>query len=295
MNPQTQNQNDILQALQALGGQYANNLPQVTIPGLNTQIPSSADMEAMYQQFLQRASNDPDIINYYSQILNQAQGDTQIAQNFLEQDYQNGTRNIQDNLTASLKQLGLTNTQEQNTLQDTLNKRGIALTQNDNGTTSYAGGGQAGTELGNLTQSQQLRQEAETRSASQQTQGLQTQLQKGLTSTGQQLTQTAQNIDQQKQAEIASRANQYFGLAQSGIGVNLQQGIQGQQQQILGMPPIQPGNNQPTLPAVAQNTPRSIGVTVGQSYDPTKITQAQRQYLFNAKGEKGIAPVGFGG
>lgn len=237
MNPVQTNPQDILNALSALGANISGQLPPVSIPSLNLQFPNAQQLEDQYQQFLTRAAQDPDIINYYSQLLNQAQGDITLAQNQMENDYQTGVRNTQANLTATLKQLGLTNTQEQQNLQNSLNQRGIALTQNDNGTLTYAGGGQPATELQNLNQSQQLRQEAEQRSANQQTQGLQIQLQKGLTSSGQNLAQYGQNLAQQKQSDIANRANQYFGLYQSGLSNQAQQAQYQQQNQILNNPP----------------------------------------------------------
>lgn len=237
MNPTVQDPNDILNAIKTLSQQLAVNPPQVSIPTLNLKLPSASDLQSKYVEFLNRAANDPDIVNYYNQLLQQAQGDTRIAQNFLEQDYQTGVRNTMADLQGTLQQLGLTFTQEQNQLQDTLNRRGIALTQDGNKLT-YAGEGQAATELGQLNQSQALRQEAEQRSASQKVTGLGSTLQKGLTSTGQQLAQTTQNLNQQKQADIANRANTYYGMYQGQQGANTQQALTKQQNQLL-YPPTQ--------------------------------------------------------
>lgn len=212
---QLQNPNDILSSIQTLANQQAAAPPNVSLPSINLQLPNASDLDKKYQEFLNRASNDPDIVNYYNQLLQQAQGDTTIAQNFLENDYQTGTRNIMTNLNASLKSLGLTFGKEQDTLQNTLNQRGIALTQNPNSSKlTYAGGGEAGTEVGQLNESQQLRQEAEQRSAQQGVTGLGNTLQKGLTSTGQQLANTAQTLAGDKSAAIGSRAGQYYGIYQ---------------------------------------------------------------------------------
>ena len=254
MNPTTAqtNPNDILQALSSLGANVSGQLPPISMPGLNLQFPNAQQLQDQYQQFLQRAQQDPDIINYYSQLLSQAQGDVTLAQSQMENDYQTGVRNVQANLQGTLAQLGLTNTQEQQGLQNTLNQRGIALTQGDNGTLTYAGGGQPQTELSQLNQSQQLRQEAENRSASQQTAGLQSNLQKGLTSSGQGLAQYGQNLAQQKQGDITNRANQYFGLYQSGLSNQAQQGQYQQQNQILNNPPMRNYNTQ-------QNNPQQKG------------------------------------
>lgn len=258
MNPQVQNPNDILNAISALGAQLATNLPTPTIPTLNYTAPNVSDLSSQYQQFLTRAANDPDIVNYYNQLLQQAQGDTTIAQNFLEQDYQTGVRNQIANTSAALKNLGLTFTGEQNSLQDTLNKRGIALTDNGQGGNVYAGGGQAATELGNLNQSQQLRQEAEQRSAQQNIQGLSTTLQKGLTSSGQQLTQYAQGLNQQKQGDIANRASTYYGIYQQNEQAKQQQALADQQNKILSGGG---SSNKPTAPPVPGNTGAGVNTT----------------------------------
>lgn len=235
MNPQLQDPNSIINALTTLSQNLATNIPQVTLPTLNVQLPSMNDLSSKYNEFLSRASNDPDIVNYYNQLLQQAQGDTQIAQQYLEQDYQTGTRNILDNLSGTLAQLGLTFTGEQQGLQNTLNQRGIGLTQDPSGKLTYAGGGEAGYELGQLNQSQQLRQEAEQRSAQQGVTSLSQNLQKQLTSQGQNLVQTAQNLQQQKQQQIAQRAGTYYGLYQNQQAANAYNQQQQQFNQATGL------------------------------------------------------------
>jgi|SRR5882724_1111363 len=252
MQPTVQSPQDIINQLLNYSNQLSTNVPQVKLPSLNVQLPSASDLDSLYQQFLTRASNDPDIVNYYNQILQQAQGDTQIAQNFLEQDYQTGVRNTMENTNAALKQLGLTFNQENQGLQDTLNRRGIALTQGDDGKLTYAGGGQSGTELSQLQQGQNLRNEAQQRSSQQSLQGLNSALQKGLTSTGQQLSSTAQGIEQQKQADILNRANTYYGMAQNQQGVNANQQLQ-KQQQTAAANPYGTGNTYPTMPTTQSN------------------------------------------
>jgi hypothetical protein len=219
---QPQSQNDILQAIQTLAGQVGSSVPAPTIPTLGYTAPNTSDISAKYQEFLNRAAKDPDIVNYYNQILQQAQGDTNIAQGFLENDYQTGVRNTVENLQGSLKQLGLSFATENKQQEDTLNKRGIALTQDANGKLTYGGGGQSQDEIQQTREGQSLRQEAEKRSAQQSITGLANTLKKGISSTGQQLTQTAQNLQQQKNSDIANRAGTYMGLysAQQAASAN---------------------------------------------------------------------------
>lgn len=261
---QPQDPNSIISSLTQLGTQLQGTLPQVSLPSLNLQLPSASDLDSKYQEFLNRAANDPDIVNYYNQLLQQAQGDTQIAQNFLEQDYQTGVRNTIANTTAALQNLGLTFTGENQTQQDTLNKRGIALTEQPNAGNGqplqYAQQGEAGTEKGQLSQSQSLRQEAENRSAQQSITGAGQTLQKGITSTGQQLTQTAQNYSKQKEADVASRAGTYYGIYQNQQQAAQAKALQDQQNAVLSgggssgkgaKPSAQPD---PTSPGIGVNT-----------------------------------------
>ena len=232
--------NSILQSISTLAGTYGNNIPLPTIPSLNFTAPNVGDISGKWQEFLNRASQDPDIVNYYNNLLSQAQGDTNLAISFLEKDYATGVRQTKDNLQATLENLGLTFTGEHNTLEDTLNKRGIALTQGPQGSTQYAGGGQAGTELGNLNESQKLRQEAEQRSASQGIEKMGLTRQKGITSAGQQLQQYGTNLNQQKQSDILNRAQTYFGTYQNQQAADLAQKQQQQNQQMLSGGTTQP-------------------------------------------------------
>lgn len=206
--------NSIIQAIQQLATQQATSIPVPQIPTLNYTAPNTSDLDAKYSEFLTRASNDPDIVNYYNQLLQKAQGDTSIAENYLEQDYQTGVRNTVANLGGTLKQLGLQSTQENQAQQDALNKRGIALTQGDNGKLNY-GGGQAGNELAQARQNQDLRTEAANRSAEQGVKGLAQTLQKGITNAGQSLASDTLNMQHQKESDISSRAGTYYGLYQS--------------------------------------------------------------------------------
>lgn len=211
-----------MDAINKLVGQYAGAIPLPQIQPLNFTAPNMGDISSKWQEFLNRASNDPDIVNYYNNLLKQAQGDTNLAVSMLEKNYQTKTRQTTENLQANLQNLGLTFGQEQNTLENNLNNRGIALTQNGQGGTTYAGGGQAATELGNLNESQQLRQEAEKRSASQFIENAGLTRQKGITSAGQQLQQYGQGLQQQKQTDILNRANTYYNAYQNQQYANYQ-------------------------------------------------------------------------
>jgi hypothetical protein len=131
-------------------------------------LPADWSSTTPYSTFYAQALLNPDLVAYYTTILNQSNGDLDLAKKRLEQDYQIGTRNASQDLEATLSKLGLTFTNEANTLRDTLNKRGVALTQTTPGVagiTTYAGGGQPQTELTQLTEDQKLRKEAEQRTA----------------------------------------------------------------------------------------------------------------------------------
>lgn len=203
-----------LQALQSMANSSATSVPVPTIPSLNYTAPSVNDLDSKYTEFLNRAANDPDIVNYYNQLLQQAEGDTTIAENYLEQDYQTGVRNTVANLGGTLKQLALQSTQENQAQQDSLNKRGIALTDQGNGQLAYGGGGEAATEIAQTKQNQDLRNEAENRSAQQSITGLSQTLQKGITTAGQQLSSDVLNMQHQKEQDISSRAGTYYNIYQ---------------------------------------------------------------------------------
>lgn len=204
--------NSILQAIQQLANTSATQIPINAVPTLQYTAPNISDISSKYQEFLNRAAKDPDIVNYYNQLLNTAVGDTNLAEQYLESDYQTGVRNTLDNLHGSLAQLGFTNQQNQTSQQDSLNKRGIALTQGADGKLSYAGGGEAQTEVGNTNTQYALQQEAQKRSASQTVTNAAQTLQQGISKAGQSLAQTTQQYQGQQNTDIANRANTYMGL-----------------------------------------------------------------------------------
>lgn len=264
---QPQNQNDILSAINSLSTSVGNTpVPTQAVPALNFNAPSAGALDSKYQEFLTRASQDPDIVAYYKQLLDYAQGDVNLAKQQIENDYQTGVRQTTDTLKGSLKSLGLTFDTEQKSLQDTLNKRGIALTDMGGSKTAYAQGGQPATELGNLNQSQGLRQEAEQRTASQNIEKMGITRSKALTTAGQGLRDTALNLKQQQSQDIYGRANVNYGAYQSQQAANANKALMTQG-----------------------------GGTSGGYGDPQNMTQDQRQALFTQYGHAGIAPVGYGG
>ena len=206
---------DPIEALQQLITQTATNVPVPTISSLDWTPPTGMDMDAKWREFLTRASQDPDIINYYKTKLDEAKGDLTLAISFLDKDYFTNTRQIKDNLSATLESLGLQSTGESQTLADSLNRRGIALTQEAGQPPVYAGGGQAKTEVTNLGDAQRLRKEAEIRSSSQGIETAGMTREKSLTSAGQGLQQTAQNLQKSKEQEILNRGQTYYGIYQN--------------------------------------------------------------------------------
>ena len=225
-----QDPNDILNAINILA-QTVGNTPvaDATIPTLNFTAPSGGDMDSKYREFLDRASKDPDIIKYYQSLLDFAKGDTDIAKQQLENDYKVGVRQTTENLGGSLAQLGLTFGGEERGLADTLNKRGIAMTDIGGGKTAYAAGGQPATELGQLNDSQKLRREAEQRSASQGIEKLGISREKGITTANQALRNTALDLQSKEKQDIYGRANVNYGAYQAKQAADAQKALFSQQ------------------------------------------------------------------
>ena len=170
---------------------------------------------------------------YYQKLLDEANGDLQVAMTNLQNDYTQGVRfATQDlaqttgqtlaNMQASLQRLtGVTFPSETQAKVDTLNQRGIATVQPNLGASVQAAsaqmtGNQAGYELGQLSEDQQLRKEAVERTAQQtiQSAGLSAQqtqesAQKTLTQGQQTASQNyrtfAEQAKQQMDTDITSR------------------------------------------------------------------------------------------
>jgi hypothetical protein len=242
-------------------------VPQVS--SLQLALPSYQDMDAKFKEFLNTASQDPGIVNYYNSLFQKAQGDYTVAVKYLENDYQTGVRQQVENTKANLENLGLTFGKESLGLADTLNKRGIALTQEQGGAPMYAAGGEAGFELGTLNDSQKLRTEAEQRSAGQNIEKMGLSRQKGISSAGQQLAGNVQTIQGQETQAISNEATQKYNVYQ----------------------------NQKAAEAQSAQNQANYGATVStlQPGDPNKMTQQQKQDLWSSQGKTGIAPIGFGG
>lgn len=205
-----------------------------SIPKLDFNFPSGADINAKWKEFLDLASKAPDIVNYYQNLLDQAKGDTELAKGLIEKDYSMGVRQEKDTLTATLEELGLKDLFEAEELQNKLNERGIALTQEAGEQPVYAGGGRAGVEVGRLDETQRLRKEAEIRSSTQQIEKAGLTREKGLTQAGSGLQKYGLELQGDKQSDIMNRASQNFGIYQQGQQADLMKAQLKQQQEMSG-------------------------------------------------------------
>lgn len=232
----------------AISGQY-NNVP--TNQFLPVNINPSQFAAPDFTSLFNTAYNQ--LAPYYSQLLAEAGGDVNRAIGYLQRDYDTGVRytntasqqviqSIQDTLANNLAQQGITDTQDFNNAIDTLNKRGIALTQDpatgklmspQMGDTNPQNMGQAGTEAGQLANQQSLRREALNRSAQQQiaSNKLTTQYQLDTAQSANQqnienqtrnLQKTQEQLGQQRQQEALNMAGQQqsLGLQQQQVQTN---------------------------------------------------------------------------
>ena len=229
----------------------------MNIPQLN--MPTAADMQNYYNEAFK--SLQP----YYDQKLKEAQGDLEEAKKRIEYDYSTGARyNTEDtqlntqrqneDLQSSLEKLGMTFKNEKDTVEDTLNKRGIALTQDAtgkavaassapvgydaSGNPTYAGNqGQAGSELSMLSEDQRLRKEAETRATQRNIQDIgikSTRTQAQLTDTQQRSTYDTQRQYQQTGEQIGEQQqSQAYNIADQKQKADIQKQQMDQQNAIL--------------------------------------------------------------
>lgn len=161
--PDIQNGNDLTNLVASLIGTADNGINYQDIINSQTKVlqpnyPAGSFDVTPFSKFYDQAYQQ--LAPYYKQLLDEAGGDLKVALENLEEDYRIGKRTTIEDFTASMDKLGLAFPQEQTTLQGNLNKRGFALTENPSGQTTYAGGGQAQTELGMLNDDQRLRREA---------------------------------------------------------------------------------------------------------------------------------------
>lgn len=255
-------------SLDPMSSTVAFNPSNFNIPNLNS--------------YLQQAYTS--LAPYYTQILNQYQGDYNAAITELNNNYDLSTYSINaqaalsnyqtnQNLTSALQQLGVQYPQETQKLLDSLNQRGMAVTQGQPGTDptklNVATQGEGGYEMGSLTQDQQLRQEAVQRSAQQQQQNAALSQQTGLLGAQQSLQSGTlsqqQNLRNQQQGAEQNLESGTLSMAQNAS----QTAIQQQQ-----------------LSQEANQDTNQFGGGGGSSLVGNNLTQSQLpSQLFNANGK----------
>lgn len=203
-------------------------------PALNDLITKAYNALApYYTQLIQQANGD------YNVVIQQLKQQTDLTTRQAAEDYAQTIKQSNENLDAALKTLGLQFPQETQQLLDSLNKRGIAVTQDATqpGGLATAKAGESGYEMGNLTSDQALRKEAVQRSAQQQqdnaalsqkqtTEKAAMSQSQGTTSAQQSLRNTLQGYATQRQSTALSEAQ-----AQSQADISAQQ-LKLQQQQM---------------------------------------------------------------
>ena len=236
------------------------------------------DIGAQYNQYLQQAYQN--LKPYYQKLLADSNNNLNLAMQNLEQDYQNGMRYTQQDLATysgyavqdfnnAMQKLGLQFPQEQQQLQGQSNQRGIALTQGADGKLVYGGGGESGTELGQLNSDQQLRKQAVDQAQQRNLQGLYTGAQRQETTTKNAYLRGGENATQS--------AQQY----QEGLNQTMQQ----QMNQQVG----QNQNLQNASDVAQQNKKNSGGSPLANA------SVGDRQAAWTAAGNKGDLPVGWYG
>jgi len=129
-----------------------------------------------FNTILKKIYESPEMVSYYTKLLNENNGDVALAKNRLgedralqlgrtNQDVGIGTGREQQDLSSALEVLGIQSGQETEGALDTLNKRGMALTDAPGGGLNVATEGRAGFEMDQLRLQQRLRQEAQQRTS----------------------------------------------------------------------------------------------------------------------------------
>lgn len=181
--------------------------------------PAGSFIPTPFKQFYDKAYEE--LAPYYKQLLSESGGDLDIALTNLERDYKSGKRITGEDFEKNMETLGVTLPQEQTQLQGNLNKRGVALTENPQGQTQYAGGGLAKSSVDTLNQDQKLRAEAIKRT---QQRGIETVVNKKLIGS-EQAQQSYRDITEKQQAEHESKASSLGQQYQSADLASKQAGI----------------------------------------------------------------------
>lgn len=180
--------------------------------------------------------------------IQQYQQDYQLGTQYLNQDVANGQLYATQDFQSAMSQLGITDAAEQRQLKDTLNQRGIAVTQtaptgtnpqtstnptgNANPSMQYAGGGESQYELGQMNQGEALKQQATQRNYDR------TNTQLGIY---QQRTGTQLGLTEQRGISQATQSNQLYGenlnLQEQGQAEGMASNLQSQalQQQQMNL------------------------------------------------------------
>ncbi len=264
---------------------------QLTNPILNVPAYNAADYQYPDMQKLMKSAYDA-LAPYYSKLLTEAQGDVNLALQNLQTDYNTGTRyanedlartttQTQENLQGTLESLGLQFTGEKQNLLDTLNKRGMAVTEDPNSPSGLATAtqGRGGYEMGLLSQDQQLRQEATQRAAQQTLQNAGVSQQRSLESA-----QTTLTRGEQSQAQTQRNYQEQLDTQRRQEALQ-QAGITAQQQ--LGQQQMDIAKNQAQTLASAASGGGGGGGQFGG--------YADKNAWFHAKTGGQIAPVGWNG
>lgn len=206
---------------QAIQTAVAKNLqPAQAAPVTTPNIDWKAMEVPSISTFEQSVAKDPAIIAYYAKLFKDAQGNTDEAIRRMKYDYDTGIRRInedtatkttqeQQDLTSALSTLGITTQKETEGATDTLNKRGIALTQSNPGQALGVGiAGQSGTEMSRLKESQDLRQEALQRNTQRNITELGLNKERAVADTSEKQTEATADINKQTNASQQSLAQQ---------------------------------------------------------------------------------------